>query len=50
MGVVNGIIASRSSGGGNIPINWLNPDENIKILASSSGSCIDGKLVLIELA
>ena len=48
--MVKGMIASRSSGGGKKLLNGLNPGEKIALRAKSSGSCIDGKLVLIELA
>jgi len=44
------MIASRSSGGGKKLLNGLNPGEKIALQAKSSGSCIDGKLVLSELA
>jgi len=44
------MIASRSSGGGKKLLNRLNPGEKIALQAKSPGSCIDGKLVLIELA
>ena len=47
-GVENGMIASRSSGGGKKLLSGLNPGENIALRARSSGSCIDGELVLIE--
>jgi len=50
MEVVNGMISSRLSGGGNILVNGANPGEKIELLANSSGSCINGKLVLTELA
>jgi len=48
--VVKGMITSRSSGGGKKLLNGLNPGEKIVLQAKSSGSCIDGELVLIELA
>ena len=48
--MVNGMIALRSSGGGKKLLNGLNPGEKIALRAKSSGSCIDGKLVLSELA
>jgi len=47
-GVEKGMIASRLSGGGKKLLNGLNPGEKIALRAKSSGSCIDGKLVLIE--
>jgi len=47
-GVEKGMIASRSSGGGKKLLNGLNPGEKIALRAKSSGSCIDGELVLIE--
>jgi len=47
---VNGIIASRLSGGGKKLLNGPNPGEKIELRAKSSGSCIDGELVLTELA
>jgi len=47
-GVEKGTIASRSSGGGKKLLNGLNPGEKIALRAKSSGSCIDGELVLIE--
>jgi len=50
IGVVNGIIASRFSGGGKKLLNGPNPGEKIELRAKSSGSCIDGELVLTELA
>jgi len=50
IGVVKGMIASRLSGGGKKLLNRPNPGEKIELQAKSSGSCIDGKLVLIELA
>ena len=50
VGVVNGMIASRSSGGGKKLLNGLNPGEKIALQAKSSGSCIDGELVLSKLA
>jgi len=50
IGVVKGMITSRSSGGGKKLLNGLNPGEKIALQAKSSGSRIDGKLVLIELA
>ena len=50
MGVVNGIIASRLSGGGKKLLNRPNPGEKIELRARSSGSCIEGELVLTELA
>jgi len=50
IGVVKGIITSRSSGGGKKLLNKLNPGEKIALQAKCSGSCIDGELVLIELA
>jgi len=46
--VEKGMIASRSSGGGKKLLNGLNPGEKIVLRARSSGSCIDGELVLIE--
>jgi len=49
-GVVNGMIALRLSGGGKKLLNGPNPGEKIELQAKSSGSCINGKLVLIELA
>jgi len=49
IGVVNGMIASRLSGGGKL-LNGPNPGEKIELRAKSSGSCINGKLVLTELA
>ena len=48
--MVNGMIASRSSGGGKKLLNGLNPGEKIALRAKSSASSIDGKLVLSELA
>jgi len=48
IGVEKGMIASRSSGGGRKLSNGLNPGEKIVLRAKSSGSCIDGELVLIE--
>ena len=48
IGVVNGIIASRLSGGGKKLLNGPNPGEKIELRAKSSGSCINGELVLIE--
>jgi len=45
MGVVNGMIASRLSGGGKILLNRTNPGEKIELRVKSSGSCIDGELV-----
>jgi len=50
IGVVNGIIASRLSGGGKKLLNRPNPGEKIELQAKSSGSCINGELVLTELA
>jgi len=50
IGVVNGIIASRLSGGGKKLLNGPNPGEKIELRAKSSGSCIEGELVLTELA
>ena len=50
IGVVNGMIASRLSGGGKKLLNGPNPGEKIELRAKSSGSCIDGELVLTELA
>jgi len=50
IGVVNGMIASRLSGGGKKLLNRPNPGEKIELWAKSSGSCIDGELVLTELA
>jgi len=50
IGVVNGIIASRLSGGGKMLLNGTNPGEKIELRVKSSGSCIDGELVLTELA
>jgi len=50
VGVVKGMIASRSSGGGKKLLNGLNPSEKIALRAKSSGSSIDGELVLSELA
>ena len=50
IGVVNGMIASRLSGGGKKLLNGTNPGEKIELRAKSSGSCIDGELVLTELA
>jgi len=47
---VNGMITSRSSGGGKKLLNGANPGEKIELQAKSSGSCIDGELVLTELA
>jgi len=48
-GVRKGMFASRSSGGGKKLLNGLNPGEKIALQAKkSSGSCIDGELVLIE--
>jgi len=44
------MIASRSSGGGKKLLNRLNPGEKIALRAKSSGSCIDGELVLSEIA
>jgi len=44
------MIASRSSGGGKKLLNGLNPGEKIALQAKSSGSCIDGELVLSKLA
>ena len=49
-GVVNGMIASRLSGGGKKLLNGPNPGEKIELWAKSSGSCINGELVLTELA
>ena len=49
IGVVNGMIASRLSGGGKKLLNGPNPGEKIELRAKSSGSCIDGELVLTEL-
>jgi len=46
---VNGMIASRSSGGGKKLLNGANPGEKIELQAKSSGSCINGELVLTEL-
>jgi len=48
--VVNWMITSRSSDGGKKSLNGANPGEKIELRAKSSGSCIDGKLVLTELA
>ena len=50
VGVVNGMIASRFSGGGKKLLNGPNPGEKIELRAKSSGSCIEGELVLTELA
>jgi len=50
IGVVNGMIASRFNGGGKKQLNGPNPGEKIELRAKSSGSCIDGELVLTELA
>jgi len=50
IGVVNGMIASRLSGGGKKLLNGPNPGEKIELRAKSSGSGIDGKLVLTELS
>jgi len=50
MGVVNGMIASRLSGRGKMLLNGTNPGEKIELRVKSSGSCINGKLVLTELA
>jgi len=50
IGVVNGMIASRLSGGGKKLLNGPNPGEKIELRGKSSGSCIDGELVLTELA
>jgi len=50
IGVVNGIITSRLSGKGKKLLNGPNPGEKIELRAKSSGSCIDGELVLTELA
>jgi len=50
IGVVNGMITSRFSGGGKKLLNRPNPGEKIGLRAKSSGSCIDGELVLTELA
>ena len=47
---MNGMIASRLSGGGKKLLNRTNPGEKIELRAKSSGSCINGKLVLTELA
>jgi len=47
-GVEKGMIASRSSGGGKELLNGLNPGEKIALRAKSSGSCINGELVLTE--
>jgi len=44
------MIASRSSGGGKKLLNGANPGEKIELQAKSSGSCIDGELILTELA
>jgi len=49
-GVVNGMITSRFSGGGKKLLNGPNPGEKIELCAKSSGSCIEGELVLTELA
>jgi len=46
VGVVNGMITSRSSGGGKKLLNGANPGAKIELRAKSSGSCIDGELVL----
>ena len=48
--MVNGMIASRLSGGGKMLLNGTNPGEKIELQVKSSGSCIDGELVLTELA
>jgi len=48
VGVVKGMIALRSSGGWKKLLNGLNPGEKIVLQAKSSGSSIDGKLVLSE--
>jgi len=45
---VNGIIALRLSGGGKKLLNGPNPGEKIELRAKSSGSCINGELVLTE--
>jgi len=50
IGVVNGMIALRFSGGGKKLLNGPNPGEKIELRAKSSGSCIEGELVLTELA
>ena len=50
IGVVNRMIASRFSGGGKKLLNRPNPGEKIELRARSSGSCIEGELVLTELA
>ena len=50
IGVVNGMIASRFSGGEKKLLNGPNPGEKIELHAKSSGSCIEGELVLTELA
>jgi len=50
IGVVNGMITLRLSGGGKKLLNRPNPGEKIELRAKSSGSCIDGELVLTELA
>jgi len=50
IGVVNGMITSKLSGGGKKLLNRPNPGEKIELQAKSSGSCIDGRLVLTELA
>jgi len=50
IGVVNGMITSRLSGGGKMLLNGTNPGEKIELRVKSSGSCINGKLVLTELA
>jgi len=48
--MVNRMIALRSSGGWKKLLNGANPGEKVELQAKSSGSCIDGKLVLTELA
>jgi len=44
------MIVSRLSGGGKKLLNGTNPGEKIELQVKSSGSCIDGELVLTELA
>ena len=48
--MVNGMITSRLSGGGKMLLNGTNPSEKIELRVKSSGSCINGELVLTELA
>ena len=48
--MVNGMITSRLSGGGKILLNGTNPGEKIELRVKSSCSCINGVLVLTELA